>query len=127
MSDEEMVASTENAKRQFALNTFNDSLKKKNGSSSASDRFRKVDAFGSSDFDFFKMSYTVNPFALVPPEVKDFDSYTSGYRSSTPNLGGKSSSLSNLTSDDDTSSQSSSTMTSPPPSPNKVPIEEDSK
>jgi hypothetical protein len=124
MSDEEIVASTENAKRQFALNTFNDSLKKRSGP--ALDRFRKVDPFGSGEYDFFKMPHTVNPFALVPPEVQDFDAYTSGYRISTPNLA-RSSSLSTITSDDDTTSQSSSTLISPPKSPTKVPIEDDSK
>ena len=76
------MTSTENAKRKFALNTFNESLKKKNGERTT---FRKIDPFESGEFNFFKIPFGVNPFALVPPEVQDFESYTSGYRSATPN------------------------------------------
>ena len=95
ISEEEVVTSTENAKRKFALNTFNESLKKKNGERTT---FRKIDPFGSGESNFFKIPFGVNPFALVPPEVQDFESYTSGYRSTTPNAMTKSLSTPTLTS-----------------------------
>ena len=95
ISEEEVVTSTENAKRKLALNTCNESLKKKNGERTT---FRKIDPFGSGEFNFFKIPFGVNPFALVPPEVQDFESYTSGYRSTTPNAMTKSLSTPTLTS-----------------------------
>ena len=76
------VTSVETAKRKFALNTFNDSVKKK---SDGVQDHRRIDPFGGGELDFFRTTSSVNPFALLPPDTKDFESYTSGYRSATPN------------------------------------------
>lgn len=108
--------SAETAKRKFALNTFIDSVKKKNGitvggpcpGSKSSKPRSKLDPFGGGEFDLSKMPLSVNPFALVPPDVKDFAMYTSGYGSAVTNSVVESPVTTTSEEDDDTVSSASS-------------------
>ena len=75
---------SDKVKRIFAFSKFQQS--KKSGSSNAvldDDGIGKSISHSASDSRLTSVNLMVNPFALVPPEVEEYDNFTRGYGSAT--------------------------------------------